>query len=345
MSKRFMHLISCATPRYAEAVEWEGLPPVSSFGVNPEGLDVSIAYGRIYVGYEGRLLAYYSDIERLHAFMAWMAKGEEMPKKDEDRALKAGTKVGQKSNVGGGLAKKGEGPAPDEDSERGVSSSRSKRKSRSEEALMQLDGAHEEGALPQLDGAGGGRSSRSRVKEEEHAQDEDDEEANETPKKSARAKGGSAKKGSKDNLDKGDDDGSSTKKKGGSAKKGHGGSSSKKSRKAGDLDNKNDGDEGQDEEDEKEEDPKVRPRRGSQGGKGSALAQDSFEVSHICIVFQHACIHVCVFAFPFGARSRSSVLTSAFGLHVGGDFGSRSLTWHPIQRLVIASKDLCCLTQ
>ena len=275
MSKRFMHLISCATPRYAEAVEWEGLPPVSSFGVNPEGLDVSIAYGRIYVGYEGRLLAYYSDIERLHAFMAWMAKGEEMPKKDEDRALKAGTKVGQKSNVGGGLAKMGEGPAPDEDSERGVSSSRSKRKSRSEEALMQLDGAHEEDALSQVDGAGGGRSSRSRVKEEEHAQDEDDEEADETPKKSARAKGGSAKKGSKDNLDKGDDDGSSTKKKGGSAKKGHGGSSSKKSRKAGDLDNKNDGDEGQDEEDEEEEDPKVRPRRGSQGGKGGILLFDN----------------------------------------------------------------------
>ena len=299
MSKRFMHVMLCATPRYAEAVEWEGLPPVSSFGVNPEGLDVSIAYGRIYVGYEGRLLAYYSDIERLHAFMAWMAKGEEMPKKDEDRALKAGTKVGQKSNVGGGLAKKGEGPAPDEDSERGVSSSRSKRKSHSEEALMQLDGAHEEDALPQLDGAGGGRSSRSRGKEEEHAQDEDDEEAEETPKKSARTKGGSAKKGSKDNLDKGDDDGSSTKKKGGSAKKGHGGSSSKKSRKGGDLDNKNEGDEGQDEEDEKEEDPKVRPRRGSQGGKGSAPAQDSFEVWRMCIVFQHACIQVCVSAFPF----------------------------------------------
>ena len=47
--------------RYADAVQWEGLPSVASFGMAPDGLEVYIAHGRLFVGHEGVLLAYYSE--------------------------------------------------------------------------------------------------------------------------------------------------------------------------------------------------------------------------------------------------------------------------------------------
>lgn len=53
--------------RYAEAVEWEGLPPVASFGMTADGLEVYIAYGRLFVGFEGALLAYFSEESQVSA--------------------------------------------------------------------------------------------------------------------------------------------------------------------------------------------------------------------------------------------------------------------------------------
>ena len=47
--------------RYANAVAWEGLPHVASFGMAADGLEVYIAYGRLFVGFEGELLAYFSE--------------------------------------------------------------------------------------------------------------------------------------------------------------------------------------------------------------------------------------------------------------------------------------------
>jgi hypothetical protein len=42
-----------------------GLPSVASFGLTTDGLEVHIAHGRVYVGFEGHLLAYYSEIPQV----------------------------------------------------------------------------------------------------------------------------------------------------------------------------------------------------------------------------------------------------------------------------------------
>ena len=42
-----------------------GLPSVASFGLTADGLEVHIAHGRVYVGFEGHLLAYYSEIPQV----------------------------------------------------------------------------------------------------------------------------------------------------------------------------------------------------------------------------------------------------------------------------------------
>ena len=51
--------------RYADAMEWSGMPSVASFGMTQEGLEVHIGHGRVYVGYEGDLLAYFSEIPQV----------------------------------------------------------------------------------------------------------------------------------------------------------------------------------------------------------------------------------------------------------------------------------------